>query len=191
VISCGLCLLRDLCSTEDETKLLNSLLACLGHWRVPPPGQVGSWLDGEDPYNPLTKRAQQLRRERWYTYADARQDQGAPMPFFGDSSADWPPVAWVLLCHHKESSLFGDHVRASYRRWGYAIWDAQRLEDRMVELGIGAGAPSNSGGPQPQQQQQEQPHQPQQPQEPQQPQQEQQDQQQQQDQQHQQHQQQQ
>lgn len=99
------------------------------------------WLDGKpnitkmeglrfmlaDNFLAISKDAQEWRRATSYTDADAAQDSGQEVRFEGDS-ADAPPLAWVLYWRGRASNLFGDYVPASFRRWGYVMWDAHRVD---------------------------------------------------------------
>lgn len=67
------------------------------------------------------------RRENWYSEKDAAQDSRQRMTFDGDS-VDSPPLAWVILWRDTYSNLFGWCIPNTFRRWGYVIWDAHRLD---------------------------------------------------------------
>ncbi len=71
---------------------------------------------------------QHERRENWYSEADAAQDRRDKMTFSGTDSPDLPPLAWVTYWRGEESNLFGAYVPRNFRRWGYVLWDAPRLE---------------------------------------------------------------
>ncbi|KAL2258662.1 hypothetical protein VTK26DRAFT_7951 [Humicola hyalothermophila] len=80
------------------------------------------WLD-----DAVWRDNQYRRREQWYTDADAAQDRREKTPFEGDR-ADAPPLAWVRFWKGEFSNYFGSLVPGTYRRWGYVMWDAERLD---------------------------------------------------------------
>ena len=59
---------------------------------------------------------------------EARRD---PLPFEGDRpgpASKRPPLAWTLLWGGTYSNTFFSTIPTSFRRWGYVMWDAARLE---------------------------------------------------------------
>ena len=70
---------------------------------------------------------QQTRRGGWYSEEDAAQDRRVKTPFVIDRP-DMPPLAWVTFWRGEASNLFGELVPKTFRRWGYVMWDAPRLE---------------------------------------------------------------
>jgi len=76
-----------------------------------------------------TSRIQQVhRRRRWYSDGDAAQDRQERLLYLGDS-LDYPPLAWVIWWRGRYSNLYGDYVPDDFRRWGYVMWDRQRLSN--------------------------------------------------------------
>lgn len=102
------------------------------------------WLDGKlneniintngrrstlaDKHLAISKDAQDSRRRARYADVDADRDSEQEMRFEKDSTGS-PPLAWVLYCDGSASDLFGDVAPASFRRWGYVMWDAHRLDN--------------------------------------------------------------
>jgi hypothetical protein len=72
------------------------------------------------------------RWERAYSDRDLAQDEGRPMPFCGDDMVA-PPLAWVRIWGETYSNLFGTFIPKQLRRWGYVMWDAQRLRETGAE----------------------------------------------------------
>lgn len=141
VLSCGLTpliALLDTTTTDELAGIIRQYLAYTDLYSY-----RDDWLDGKHevmtmkdqrfipPNNSLaiSKEAQDSRRAAWSTPGDAAEDSGQELRFEGDS-ADSPPLAWVLYWQGKASNLFGDYVPASFRRWGYVMWDAERLDGR-------------------------------------------------------------
>jgi hypothetical protein len=82
----------------------------------------GDWIA-----NVVEYTHQERRREDWFSEEDAAQDRGDKTPFCTDTPYQ-PPLAWVTLWKGEASNLFGSFVPATWRRWGYVMWDAPRLE---------------------------------------------------------------
>ncbi|KAH6842373.1 hypothetical protein B0I37DRAFT_381771 [Chaetomium sp. MPI-CAGE-AT-0009] len=82
----------------------------------------GDWID-----DALDYTNQDTRRENWFSEEDAAQDRRDKMPFRTDTPY-LPPLAWVTIWRGEASNLFGPYVPRTFRRWGYVMWDAPRLE---------------------------------------------------------------
>jgi hypothetical protein len=85
-------------------------------------GFFNEWIDGA-----ATGYHQYERREQWYTEYDRAQDRKDRTPFEGDAP-DVPNIAWVTLWKGEANNLFGSCINGMFRRWGYVMWDAPRLE---------------------------------------------------------------
>ncbi|KAF5585791.1 hypothetical protein FPCIR_8221 [Fusarium pseudocircinatum] len=71
---------------------------------------------------------QDTRRDNQYSDRDRAQDNRERMRFKGESY-DSPPFAWVVFWRELYSNLYGDYIPASFRPWGYVMWDKERLVD--------------------------------------------------------------
>jgi hypothetical protein len=40
-----------------------------------------------------------------------------------------PPLAWVNFWNGRYSNQIGDYIPQALHRWGYVMWDAERLKD--------------------------------------------------------------
>lgn len=85
------------------------------------------WID-----DAVEDRAQENRRERWYSPRDSDQDWRQKMVFDGDR-LDSPPLGWVLHWQGEYSNLVGTFVHFQLRRWGFGMWDASRLTTEAKE----------------------------------------------------------
>ncbi len=80
------------------------------------------WMD-----DAVRSSVQETRRGFWYSEEDAAQDWRDKTPFVTDTP-DRPPLAWVTFWRGEASNLCGEWVPKTFRRWGYVMWDAPRLE---------------------------------------------------------------
>ncbi|KAF4953551.1 hypothetical protein FGADI_5887 [Fusarium gaditjirri] len=81
----------------------------------------GDWL-----FEATDDLVQERRRSHFLSERDQAQDRREAMPFEGDRE-DLPPLAWVILWKETSSNLYGVHIKESFRKWGYVLWDAGRL----------------------------------------------------------------
>ncbi|KAK4241087.1 hypothetical protein C8A03DRAFT_41485 [Achaetomium macrosporum] len=62
-----------------------------------------------------------------------------PLPFRGDEAVDGedgsPPWAWAYIWKDTYSSLYGEFIPDNFRRWGYVVWDYDRLA-RMAAMEV-------------------------------------------------------
>jgi hypothetical protein len=86
-------------------------------------GRYGEWIDDII----ISSDYQETRRQLWYSEHDAAQDRKEKTPFDKDS-LDLPPLAWVIFWKGEASNFFGNYVPATFRRWGFVMWDGPRLE---------------------------------------------------------------
>ncbi|KAF5582554.1 hypothetical protein FPANT_8485 [Fusarium pseudoanthophilum] len=86
----------------------------------------------EDDMIPETTRPyhQDTRRDNHYSDRDKAQDNRERMSFEGEGYES-PPFAWVVFWRELYSNLYGDYIPASFRPWGYVMWD----KDRLVNTG--------------------------------------------------------
>lgn len=75
----------------------------------------------------VSSHHQHTRQTDWYSEEDAAQDRRDKTPFDEDTP-DLSPLAWVTFWRVEASNLFGAYVPRTFRRWGYVMWDAARLE---------------------------------------------------------------
>jgi len=71
---------------------------------------------------------QEIRYRERPTEQDKLQEAQTPMPFQGDGNPDLPPLAWTSFWRETYSSLYGYHIPAEMRHWGYVFWDAPTLQ---------------------------------------------------------------
>ncbi|KAH6838679.1 hypothetical protein B0I37DRAFT_242733 [Chaetomium sp. MPI-CAGE-AT-0009] len=85
-------------------------------------GLYSGWIDSM-----VINDHQDTRRQLWYNEHDAAQDRKEKTPFDKDSP-DLSPLAWVIFWQGEASNFFGNYVPATFRRWGFVMWDKPRLE---------------------------------------------------------------
>ncbi|KAL4906703.1 hypothetical protein BDW74DRAFT_177013 [Aspergillus multicolor] len=68
---------------------------------------------------------------------DLKQNRCDPLLFQGDripdSTGTHPPLAWILMWKGTYSNLFGGFIDDTFRRWGYVMWDAERIQSTGAE----------------------------------------------------------
>jgi hypothetical protein len=118
----GLPVLSAICKTKDHDALVQLVRQSIELFSWPDTGddRFYGWMDD-------TLFHDEVRRELWYSEHDAAQDRREKTPFDKDSP-DLPPLAWVVLWEGEASNLFGHCVRRTFRRWGFVMWDATRLQ---------------------------------------------------------------
>lgn len=116
----GLTLLSTILRVTDHEELVELVRQSIvgAEWT----GNYYNWIDDAVDDGP-----QATRREEWYSEEDAAQDRRDKTPF-GTDTPDLPPLAWVTFWRGEASNLFGRYVPRTFRRWGYVMWDAARLE---------------------------------------------------------------
>lgn len=112
----GLCLFSKIASTYDHNKLDFLLTRNLR-------------LAADVPLlHRMDLVAQEERRRITPSTYDVRERSRELMKFVGDRPEDGKPaVAWVVIWRGRYSSLFGDAIPKNMKRWGYVIWDVQRI----------------------------------------------------------------
>ncbi|RFU75927.1 hypothetical protein TARUN_6330 [Trichoderma arundinaceum] len=123
IVSRGLRMLAHLFTIDDHDKLVVGMGRCITHDRC---------FDGSL-QKALSNMAQGDRREmspRFPNPQDEAQERGDPMEFTGDTtSAEGPPVAWVLLWNGRYANIYGNYVPIQLRKWGYVMWNEYRWKD--------------------------------------------------------------
>ena len=121
--SLGLTLLLSMLNAADSRTLVSLVLQNISRAFTP-------WV------TETVSSSCQYRRRRGKRVDSARdkaQAERQPMPFTGDSEGS-PPLAWVTIWKGTYSNLFGEWMPRSFLRWGYVMWDS----DRMISAGAGA-----------------------------------------------------
>ncbi|VUC30530.1 unnamed protein product [Clonostachys rosea] len=114
----GLALLLSFLKTEEPEK----------KWRMFTAIKDTSFLD-KDWMCEATSGAVQVRRYQTQpSDRDARQQRREAMVFTEDS-VNLPPLGWTLIWKETYSNIYGYYVPSSLRRWGYVMWDAERMAD--------------------------------------------------------------
>ncbi|KAJ4138628.1 hypothetical protein NW768_002478 [Fusarium equiseti] len=128
--SLGLTFLLTLFKTDDQKTLSNLILQNTSRLYYAP------WVA-----EAVTRACQVRRLNLVFSARDRAQAEREPMPFMGDNE-DSPPLAWVTIWKGTYSNLFGQWIPRSFLRWGYVMWDSDRivstgaiaaLEEKWVE----------------------------------------------------------
>jgi hypothetical protein len=116
----GLSVLSAVLKMADHDELVRlvreSITSVQGH------GGYFDWID-----EAVRGTYQDDRRQRWYSEHAAAQDRREKTPFDKDT-LNLPPLAWVTFWKGEASNYFGSYVPNTFRRWGFVMWDATRLE---------------------------------------------------------------
>ncbi len=124
VLRQGLPLLSAILKITDHEELVQAVRqGIVGGERVVCSAWGSDWME-----EAVRHESHYARREDWYSEEDAAQDRGDKTPFGGTDTADQPPLAWVTFWGGEVSNLYGAFVPKTFRRWGYVMWDAGRLE---------------------------------------------------------------
>jgi len=115
-ISCGIEALHFVLSIKDHALLVSAMQEHISWPR-------GHFLEDEA----LGDTAQSMRRRERLSDQDQKEKRRDPLPFGGDREL-YPPLAWTLIWRGTYSNLYGYYVEDTIRRWGYIMWDAERLE---------------------------------------------------------------
>ncbi|KAF9889006.1 hypothetical protein FE257_007983 [Aspergillus nanangensis] len=79
----------------------------------------------------LGEKAQEVCRETAPSPRDQMEQRRDPLPFRGDTVNDpegmYPPLGWTLLWRGTYSNVVGCYIGDETGRWGYALWDSDRL----------------------------------------------------------------
>lgn len=124
----GPILLSAILETADHKELVQLVRRSIECCRDHGGDSDNAWIDSTYGFIP-----QKSRRDQWYSKYDAAQDRGDKTTFEKDTPNE-PPFAWVLYWLGKASNLFGGCVPQTFRRWGYIMWDAKRLETPGIML---------------------------------------------------------
>lgn len=118
----GLPLLSAVVRTREHESLVEMIRTCImrgvmfadsswhGDWIE---DATGGFIQGE-------------RAQLWPSAYDVFHNTRVTMAFEKDG-VDCPPLAWVTLWKGRYSNIFGSFVPEALRRWGYVMWDAERL----------------------------------------------------------------
>jgi hypothetical protein len=118
----GITLLLAVLETTDQEELGELVRQSVISVRDHGGGCYEAWLD-----EAMWDNWQLERRNNWYSEEDAAQDRRDKIPF-GTDTPHMPPLAWVMHWNGEASNLFGRYIPRTFRRWGYTMWDAKRLE---------------------------------------------------------------
>jgi hypothetical protein len=118
----GLTLLDAVLTTTGQEKLVQLVRQSILSMSRDHGGVWDDWLD-----DAIEDTWQLERRNNWYSEEDAAQDRRDKILFRTDT-VHMPPLAWVMNWEGEASNLFGRYVPRTFRRWGYMMWDAKRLE---------------------------------------------------------------
>jgi hypothetical protein len=123
----GLTVLDAVLKTTDQEELVQLVRQrILSMWSRDHGGVWDDWLD-----EAIEGDWEDERRENWYSEEDAAQDRRDKM-VFGTDTPHMPPLAWVINWQGVAFNLFGWCIPRTFRRWGYMMWDAKRLESTGV-----------------------------------------------------------
>jgi hypothetical protein len=130
----GLTVLDAVLKTTDQEELVQLVRQRILSMTEDTPAHMsedhyGSWDDWLDEL--IAGGWEDERRENWYSEADAAQDRRDKMAF-GTDTPHMPPLAWVINWQGVAFNLFGWCIPRTFRRWGYMMWDAKRLESTGV-----------------------------------------------------------
>jgi hypothetical protein len=117
----GLTVLSDVLRITDHEELVQVIRQSIER------GQMASYTYDDWITEVVSDNRQARRLEEWYSEEDAAQDRGDKMTFVTDTPG-LPPLTWVTYWQEEASNLFGSYVPRIWRRWGYIMWDAARLE---------------------------------------------------------------
>ncbi|KAF4443140.1 hypothetical protein F53441_11539 [Fusarium austroafricanum] len=114
MVSLGLPVLSATFKTQDHSKLVKLISSeVVSLWD-------GWLLETTEQYH------QERRRDNLYSDRDKAQDSREKMGFNGDKD-DSPSLTWVTMWKETYSNLYGDMIPAPLRKWGYIMWDRNRV----------------------------------------------------------------
>jgi hypothetical protein len=112
------------------------------------------WAMGEDfLVDAWDPNIQIQRRKKSETPRDIKEKNRELMQFDGDteslSRGSSPGLAWFLLWHGEYSNMFGPFVCEGVRKWGYLMWDSDRIMHSNLEEHLENHMDEHMGDPRP------------------------------------------